>query len=105
MTIKRVALVLRFHFTFSLQHLLKDATESNLPIEAFLDSRTVFDAIAKSRRKTERSFQISIATQRESYKNIKLARLGWMPGNTNPADALTKEQLRDAHPLAWVCIA
>lgn len=46
--------------------------------------------MAKDGNTAENRFQIDIFALRQSYTNGEIERIGWIPGVTNPADALTK---------------
>lgn len=52
------ALVLGFDYAFVVKDLLYDMTGTVFPIEAIVDSKTVFDIIAKQAQNTEKRLQI-----------------------------------------------
>lgn len=68
------ALVLGFVATFSIQHLITRITGRRPTIEAYVDSKTVFDVIAKQGRTSEKRLQIDISCLRESYEKGELQR-------------------------------
>lgn len=49
--------------------------------------------------------QIDIHELRESYEHGELARIGWIPGGSNPADALTKSNVSKDSPLMNMIIS
>lgn len=79
---------------------LNELLNRNVEMEAFVDSRTLFNVVTKNSNTAERRLQIDIFALRESYKNGELKRIGWIKGNENPADVLTKELLSDASPMS-----
>lgn len=59
----------------------------------------MFNVLAKDRTATERKLHIDILTSKEAYNNREVQRISWIPGTTNPADALTNENTRKDSPL------
>lgn len=84
------SLTMGFDNAYVVQHLLMEITGRLLEIEAYIDSKTVFDVVAKQGRTGEKRLAIDVSALRESYACGELARLGWIQGKTNPADMLTK---------------
>lgn len=84
------ALVLAFDFGFVIREMVAEVLQRDVAIEALVDSKTVFDVVAKDAKTSERRLQIDVHALRESYARGELTRLGWIPGNKNPADTLTK---------------
>lgn len=91
-----------FDNAFVIQDLMMALTGHRHPIEAFIDSKTVFEIIAKQGRTMEKRLQIDVSALRESYSKGELARLAWIPGLSNPADALTKLGTMKETPLTAV---
>lgn len=92
-------LVLGFDFLFVIRQLLFKLLGRWLRVEAFTDSKTLFNSISKDGSTTERRLQIYIFALKESYACGAFSRLGWMSGNETVADALTKENLSTGSPL------
>lgn len=93
-------LLLGFDFGLLVKDLLEEILGRTLLMEAMVDSWTLFSVIAKDAPTTERRLQIDVAALRESYAKGELHRIGWIPGLANPADALTKQVLKDNSPLS-----
>ena len=93
------ALMLGFDYAFYVRDLLEEILGRSFKIEAMIDSKTVFNVVAKDGKTTERRLQIDILSLRESYDNGELNRIAWIPGPTNPADPLTKPALSTTSPL------
>lgn len=61
------ALVLGLDATFPIHNFIGEITGHKHGIEAYVDSKTVFDVISKKGRTTEKRLQIDISFLRESY--------------------------------------
>lgn len=85
------ALVAGFDAAFWLCDLVNQILGRDIPIEAYVDSKTVFDVVAKDGVTTEKRLEIDIHALREAYANGEISRLGWLPGGQNAADGLTKD--------------
>ena len=92
-------LVLAFDHSFIIQDMIKEILGRTLDVEAYVDSKTLFDVVAKNSNTTEKRLQIDIFALKESYAKGELRKLTWIPGNNNPADALTKPILTATSPL------
>lgn len=84
------ALVLVYDFAFIIGHLAEEILGSSIQLDAFFDRRTVIDVIVENGMTTERRLQIDNCALKQSYMDGVITRLGWIQGNRNPADALTK---------------
>lgn len=93
------ALLLGFDNAFPIHEILSHILARDLPIEAFVDSKTVFDLIAKDGKTRERKLQIDVSAMRELYSNGELARIAWIPGGINPTEPLTKPVITRTSPL------
>lgn len=67
----------------------------NVELEALVDSKTLFNFIAKDGSTVERRLKIDVMALRQSYENVELHRLAWIQVSDNPADALKKCVLSD----------
>ena len=72
-------------------------------MDVYLDSRTVFNIIAKDGTTLEKRLQIDAHALRESYARGELRSIAWIPGTENVADGLTKGLIGSSHPL-WKLI-
>ena len=93
------ALTLGFDYAFIVKDLVDEILGRQLRIEAMIDSKTVFNVVAKEGKTTERRLQIDITALRQSYDLGELDRIAWIPGASNPADSLTKPVLLTTSPL------
>jgi len=95
-----LALVTGFDHAFIVKHAILELLDISVPIDAFIDSRTTFNCVAKNASTIEKRLQIDVAALRESYTRKELNCLGWIPGSMNPADGLTKSKIpTTTHPL------
>lgn len=92
-------LVLGFDYVFIIQKLAEELLGRQVKVEAYTDSKTLFNVIAKDGATTERRLQIDIFALKESYERGELSRIGWIPGKSNVADALTKDMIGTSSPL------
>lgn len=84
------ALVHGFGYAFLVRDLVKELLRGTLQLEAMIDRKKVFNIVAKDGKTTERRLQIDALALRKYYKDGELSRNFWIPGKSNPADALTK---------------
>lgn len=59
-----------------------------MKIDSYVDSKTLFDIVAKESGTTENRILIDIFALRDSYEKGELARITWIPGISNPANGL-----------------
>lgn len=83
--------------------IIEELVQRSLPLHAYVDSKTLFNVIAKDASTTEKRLQIDVHVIRESRDKRELETLAWIPGKTNPADGLTKGIIGNDHPL-WKVI-
>lgn len=93
------ALVLGFDYAFIVKDLIEEIIGRSIRLEALIDSKTVFNVIAKDGQTAERRLQIDVLALRQSYDIGELDRLAWIPGKDNPADPLTKPVTNTTSPL------
>lgn len=96
-------LVYGFDTSFVVRHTLAEALGNIVPLDAFVDSRTVFNAIAKTSNTLEKRLQIDASALRESHKNGEMRTFGWISSGMNPSDGLTRDSLlKESHPLRTI---
>lgn len=93
------ALIIGFDHACTIRGLLEEIVGQKVDLDAYVDSKTVFDAVATDRKTTETGLRICISALRESYGRGELMNLGCMTGCFNPAEALPKQLLNTCTPL------
>ena len=68
MAAKVHALVLGFDYAYVIREAVEEPLGRRVEIEAYVDSRTLFNVIAKDSPTAERRFQIDVLALRESYQ-------------------------------------
>jgi hypothetical protein len=84
-------LILGFDNAFLVGSMISEILNRSVAIDAYIDSKSVFDTITKLSLTTEKRLQIDAAALQESHLTGELRSLYWIPSNDNCADALTKE--------------
>ena len=99
MAAELLALVYGFDCAHVVQNSLRETLGFDVPIYAHVDSRTVFNTVAKHNSTLEKRLQIDVHSIRQSYRRGEIYSLSWISGKTNPADGLTKGPISASHPL------
>jgi len=103
MAAELLALVYGFDHSYIVKNTIEAALSNEVPLSAYTDSRTVFNTIAKMSNTLEKRLQIDANSLRHSHHKGEIRTLGWIPGDKNPADGLTRAKLISAtHPLRQV---
>lgn len=84
------SLVLGFVVAYAIQHTMTEILGRNLYIEAYVDSQSVFEVMAKQQKTVEKRLKSDIKCLKESYGNGELSIMRWFPGGLNPADDMVK---------------
>ena len=103
MAAELLGLVYGFDNAYLLQHMLTEILGYTVPVDAYADSKIVFDIIAKRGPTLEKRLQIDAHALRESHLKGELRILAWIEGKDNVADGLTKSLINSKHPL-WKLI-
>ena len=93
------ALVYGFDNAYGVREAINCTLGLNVQIHSFVDSRTVFNVVAKQATTSEKRLQIDINALRQSYQLGEMHYFGWIPGEQNVADGLTKGLIDRSHPL------
>ncbi len=93
-------LIYGFDNAFVAKEMLREILGENLPIDGIVDSRTLFNVVAKNSSTLEKRLQIDVHSLRESHDRGELRYLAWAPGEENVADELTKTLVKEHH-LLW----
>lgn len=83
-------LIYGINHIFTLRHMLEEISGIKIPIEGYVDSKTLFDFVAKFAATLEKRLQIDVFSIRESLNNKELQSISWILDNLNPSDPLTK---------------
>jgi hypothetical protein len=67
-----------------------------IPLTLCVDSRSLYDCLVRLGTTHEKRLMVDILCLRQSYERREIAEIVWIPGNENPADAMTKEKACDA---------
>ena len=99
MAAEKHALFSGFDNSYMVQDIVSEILGRKIEIDAYGDSRTVFNVVAKHSNTLEKRLQIDVNALRQSHSNGELRYLAWIPGFQNPEDGLTKGLLGKKHPL------
>ncbi len=93
------ALIYGFDSAYITKSMMEEILNREIDIEAYVDSRTTFNVIARSAPTLEKRLQIDVFGIRESHEKGELKRLGCLPGTQNYSDGLTKDSITTNHCL------
>lgn len=88
-----------FDYAFLIQDLVLEILGKQIRIEAMIDSKMVFNVVAKDGKTSERSLKIDIIDLCQNYDIGEVDRIVWIPVETNPADHITKPVFSTSAPL------
>jgi hypothetical protein len=93
------ALIYVFYQAYVVKSMLDELWNTDVQIDACVDSRTVFNTVTRFGATLEKRLQIDVFGLRESHKRGELRTLTWIPSDQNIADALTKSRPTLDHAL------
>lgn len=67
-----------------------------IPLVLHTDSRSLFDCIVGLNPTTKKRLLIYLYVHRRSFELCEQMKVVWIPGNQNPADAMTKSSSTNA---------
>ena len=97
------ASVYGFDNGYAAREAISSALGKHVDIHSFVDSRTVFNVVAKGANTRKKRPHIDINALRQSYQTGEMHYFGWIPGYQNVADGLTKGLIDSMHPF-WKLI-
>jgi hypothetical protein len=93
------ALSYGFDQAFVAHHVAEEIFAKQIPLDAYIDSRTVFNTVTRCTGTLEKRLQIDASALRESHARGELRSLAWIPSHENVADAMTKGVPQENHAL------
>lgn len=85
-----------FDSTSLIRHTLELFLGRTIKLKLLTDSKCLFDALTSLNTTTEKRLLIDLNILRQSYERREITEVAWIPGGSNPADALTKDKPCDA---------
>ena len=104
MEAKIQAVILGFDYAYIIKNQVEEILGRSMSIEAMIDSKTVFNVVAKEGKITEKRLQIDILALRQSYDGGELKHIAWIPGDINPEDPLTKPNFNTKTTLYTIMV-
>ena len=83
-----------FSTTFAL--IYRQLEIDNFPVVLCTDSFSLYECLVKLGTTKEKRLMIDIMALRQSYERRELAEIRWIEGDSNPADAMTKNKCNTA---------
>lgn len=93
------SLIYGFDQAFVTGDMLQELLGRKVHIDAYVDSRTVFNVVAKTAATLKKRIQLDVHALRESHTNGELRNIEWIPGTQKVSDGLTKGIINSDHPL------
>lgn len=81
------AMILGYDNAYVMRELITEIMEKEVMIEAYVESRTLFDVVEKDGTTTEKRLLIDRSALKESFETGELRRVAWIPGRSSTADA------------------
>src|SRR5450432_1367114 len=71
----------------------------DLPLVLCTDSKSLYKCLVKLGITQEKRLMIDIICLRQAYKRREIAKVKWIKGNSNPANAMTKSNTKSSNAL------
>jgi hypothetical protein len=97
------ALIVCFDNEIIIRQMISEILRREIPIDVYIDSKTVFDMISHLSATLEKRLQIDAFALQESRMRGELRSLFWIQSRQNCADALTKGSFRRKTHCAASC--
>lgn len=68
----------------------QELLDITMDLVVIVDSKDLYDSLSTCRGATDKSIRADVSLIRYEFETQKISRMIWIPGNVNPADALTK---------------
>jgi hypothetical protein len=86
------AMALGFDVGAAIKATLQGIFQCEIPLVLCTDSRSLYDCLVKLGTTHEKRLMIDLMHLRQSYERREIAEVKWIDGNSNPADAMTKQK-------------
>ena len=77
-------------------------TEQTIPIEAYVDNKSVTEAVHSTRMVDDRRLRLDIAAIKESLHRKDVAAIRWCPGQDQLANCMTKKGASGYHLMTVI---
>ena len=85
-----------FDSAYTLKRELSILLNRTISLELFTDSKSLFDAISKGSRTSEKRLMLDVATARQGFRSGEISNIGLVRSERNVADGLTKPMAQAA---------
>lgn len=99
------ALVYGFDIAYVILDTLQRLLGRDVALEAYIDSCTLLNVVAKNGNTAEHHIQIDILALEEGYRRAELSQVGGIPWKTNDSNELAKELLSKRSTLWKLMVA
>ena len=82
-----------FDQAYVIRHDIQRILGIEIGITMYTDSKQLFDVITRAAHTTEKRLMVEIMAAREAYNRYEISNVGLVPGDSNPADRLTKPKI------------
>lgn len=86
------AMVYGFDNCSVIHHALQEFLGRTVEFKIYTDSKSLFDSLVTLNSTTEKRLLIDLTMLRECYEKRDITEVLWIPGDQNPADAMTKDK-------------
>jgi hypothetical protein len=86
------AMAFGFDVGAAIKATLQGIFQREIPLVLCTDSRSLYDCLVKLGTTHEKRLMIDLMHLRQSYERREIAEVKWIDGNSNPADAMTKQK-------------
>ena len=83
-------LVYGFDSAFIEKNIIEELLGTSIPMDVYVDSKTLFNIVAKDGNTAEKRLKIDMWAIRESYDKKEIRNIYWIASSMNLADQLTK---------------
>jgi hypothetical protein len=81
-----------FDIGAAIKSTIEAISNTRLPLVLCTDSKSLYDCLVKLGTTQEKRLMVDLMCLRQAYERREIAEVRWIDGNSNPADAMTKEK-------------